>query len=1038
MDFDVKISFPAGVSVLQLDNNLSSVATTTLTIPDYEPRRRIMFYSRTNSSAIVEGASASYEILLKPAIVDYQFKQNVDKTSCNGTVNFDNGCVLFNERSVNGAQGLSSLVGGWDAYASEDGQAPVLCDHYYCDANQLIKVRPDRVCSSWLDCLTYDINPDTQEKTCYALGVCNQLNDNNECSNFVKTDGIKLPANDVNINKLTGYSLLNQYNLAEMKEVGLNTEAHYNFEAGTQSLDCKKDVGGGECVFDRGLVADSIINSPNNAPTDYPAEGAAYLRVMVGQQTSPHSVNSPIRIQENEDYYLNFLLNTKNSGYQAAVYIYDHNDLNKVLVKSIVSAPNGWERKVIKLSGVDELAGAKEINIYLGANSNGNIEERYVYFDDINIEPVLKVSDNQYIAKECRLYPSQDAISCTSKNSQVVSDGLVGYCLQHDPANSDVCLVWYPVDEISSAAKSGRSNLGYQGAFPLNYCTEANGNFDLVEKRISVRLDDAHSTDEDEWGGDNCIIQPGCAGDQNYNTMIEVNNGDVSAWMSVYCVPNPDKLLFITSKELFGGSNACKDQYLYEGWGVYDDFQYIQSGQYIPGCGNNCDINCETGTCENLNEAISANPSVRVYDYDYPTVDEDQLKLISSSDPDEVFYPTCNQFVQVVDSAGNNQAWAGRTSKTSIYPFNTPLFFRSADDYYGRGCYLPGNSSNGADCLEYCSCDNFCVCGAVDNCHGPCALGNVGDCYSYADVPVSCNTPGAIPYPEGSDYDMTAYGRNRSLVPFGAATFPDNFNILASEPVKFLNQYSSKIDQTAFAGRPYGCSGVGCGNIGYCSLNPNVMCLLDTSSTATSSLINQKSCGSANGTCVPLWNGENIANNVNFSPVNVLKNIFNTAFGQFNYDISVGSYITPNASDLNVYRDDYTPSQHCTSSLYHLSSYDGDYNTYNCAIWPLISNVRLDGFTIPSNISPGIHVLTFNTAIDPEQQPLKDLLIDWGDGSMQNLVNQDHHPDVNSPHKVYHYYTDDTTSDIRIKVTDNWNTFCCSKNGSSCNASNCP
>ncbi|MDD2680534.1 MAG: hypothetical protein PHE20_00340 [Patescibacteria group bacterium] len=1036
MDFNVRITFPVGVYVLQEDNNLSTIASTTLTIPSEQPSKRIMFHSRTNTSATVSGASSNYEILLKAAVLDYQFKQNIDKTSCNGIVNFDNGCVLFNERSINGAQGVLSLSGGWNAAASKDGQTPVLCSSGDCSANQLIKVRPDRVCSSWLDCLTYAINPETQEKTCYALGLCNQLNDNNECSNFVATTEVKLPSNDVNINKLTGYSLLNKYNLASMKEVGLNTGAHYNFEAGTQSLDCKNDLGG-SCVFDQGLVADSIINSPNNSPTDYPAEGAAYLRVMVGQQTSPHSVNSPISVQSGQDYYLNYLVNTKGSGYEAKVSIYDNARLNSdAIATATSSATNGWERKVFKFNVAPS---TKSINIYLGANNVDNKEERYVYFDDINIEPVLQVANNEYVAKECRLYPSQDATSCTSKNSQVVSDGLVGYCLQHDPANSDVCLVWYPVDEISSASKSGRSNLGYQGAFPLNYCTQANGNFDLVEKRISIRLDDAHSTDENEWGDDKCVISPGCAGDQNYNTMIELNNGDVSAWLRVYCVPDPNKLLFVTSKKLFGGADACRDKYLYEGWGVYDGLKYIQSGQYIPdNCGNNCDVHCETGTCKNLDEATSVNPNIRVFNYDYPTVDEEQLKLISSSDPDDAFYPTCNQFVQVVDAAGNNKAWTGRTSKTSIYPFNTPLFFRYNNTYYGPGCYLEG----AGECMEYCTCDNGCVCDPIhgDHCQGSCAGKLVGDCKYYAGAPVSCDTPGAIPYPGGSDFNMTAYGRNRSLVPFGAATFPDNFNILASEPVKFLNQYSSKIDQKTFAGRPYGCSGVGCDNIGYCSLNPNVMCLLDTTTSANTSLVNQKSCGSSNGTCIPLWNGDNISTDTSFKADNVLRNIFNTSFGEFNYNNQLGTYDNMSGNNYPViYTDDYTPTVRCSTINNHLSTNDGNYNTYNCAIWPRVSSVKLDGFNVPTTINPGIHVLSFNTIVDTEQQPLKDLIIDWGDGSVQNLVNQDHHPDANSPHKVYHYYANSVNNAaIKIKVTDNWNTFCCVRNNSSCSAANCP
>ncbi|MCF7860550.1 hypothetical protein K9M09_02925, partial [Patescibacteria group bacterium] len=250
-----------------------------------------------------------------------------------------------------------------------------------------------------------------------------------------------------------------------------------------------------------------------------------------------------------------------------------------------------------------------------------------------------------------------------------------------------------------------------------------------------------------------------------------------------------------------------------------------------------------------------------------------------------------------------------------------------------------------------------------------------------------------------------------------------------SAPIKFLNQYSNKINQEAFAGRPYGCSGVGCDNIGYCSLNPNVLCLLDATDSANISLVNQKSCGAANGTCVPLWNGENIANDSDFKTVRVLKNIFNTAFAEFTLNNDAGTYI--NDSGVVYELNSYIPENPCSSIYNHLPSNDSVYDTYNCYIRPQITNVRIDNGLAPiTNISAGIHKLTFNTMIDLEQQPLKDLTINWGDGSIQNLVNQDHRPEINSPHVVYHYYANDSTGGIKIKVTDNWNRYCCSRNGS--------
>lgn len=1024
---DVIINFPSGVSLLQEDNNFSTVASTSLRIPSTQPSKRFIFHSRGNIEATVIGGWPGHEVILREAIIDYQFRQNVDKTTCNGIVNFDNGCVLFNERSVNGGAGLLSLSGGWNAAASVDGQSPASCSAGSCSANRLVKVRPNRVCASWLDCLTYAVDPETNQRTCYALGECNSLNDNNECANFVRSSNQILASSSFDITKRDGYSVLNKLNLSGMREVGLNTEAHYDFEDASQTLYCRLVTStSSPCIFDNDVFTDSVIKSPTNAPTDYPAEGKAYLRVMAGNMISPHSYNAPISIQSGQDYYLNFLVNTKGSGVDAKVWV--QNAANSNLITSATySSVNGWERRVLKISGVS-LNGVDSIRIYFGTTSISK-DERYVYFDDINIEPVLQVAGdngvNSYIAKECRLYPTQDATSCTSKNSKVVSDGLVGYCLQHDLANKNVCLLWYPVDQISAASKSARSNLGYQGAFPLNYCTEANGYFTLVEKRVSIKLDAAHSTHENEWGDDNCETITGRCGntiDPNYDTIIETNHGDVSAWRRVYCVPRLSSLLFVSSQRAIGGNDACRNRILYEGWGVYNGFRFVQSGQYIPDCGSACDIHCESGDCSNLNEVLNADPNVRVYDYNYPTVDEDDLKLVSSSDENEVYYPTCNRFVQVVDSSGNNKAWAGRTSKFSIYPYETPAFFRDETNYYGSACYLPG------DCIETCECGIHCDCDyGAEYCSAPCDV--PGDCYEYApDQIVPCGTPGSLQ--DSSAFNFTKYGRLRDLVPFGAATFPDNFNIFGADPIMFRSQYSSKLDQKAFAGRPYGCKGTGCANLGYCSLNPQVICLLDTTTSSTTSLVAQKSCGGANGTCIPLWNASKLANN--FYPEDILRNTFLKSFAGYKYSSSTSAYISDTLSTyIQANGGSYATSTYlgqCGSDSAHFSSNDSSYATYWCAVRPKITNVKLNGISASNGMfdvsQPGIYTLTFNTAIDIEQQPLRDLIINWGDGSIQSLVNEDHRPDANNPHKLYHFYQGGGgVVKIGIRVFDNWGFF---------------
>jgi len=1092
---NVRLTTNSGFFVLQEDNNLSTTASTTLTIPSVRPDQRFIFHSRNNTGVRVWGAHNNHIISLKKVIIDYQLQKNIDKTSCNGLVNTDNGCILFNERAIDGANGLATLSGAWNASASDKGRAPQLCAPGYCDANTLIKVRPDRTCASWLDCLTYTIDPKTNRRTCYALGECNSLNEQGECINFVSnTPSTTISAANFNINKLTGYSILDQYTLANMKEVGLNTSAHYDFEAASPTLHC--EASGGLCIFDNNLHADSIVNSPNNPPTDYPAEGRAYLQVMAGYFISPHSKNAPISIQKGEDYYINFLVNTRGSGAKAKVSIYRPDDnipTASPLWSATVSATDGWERKVLKIPGnvFPSSGNLNAVSLYLSVDTNSK-EKRYVYFDDINIEPVLQIGPNQYAAKECRLYPSRDAISCSSKNNQVIRDGLVGYCLQHDAANKNVCLLWYPIDEISSNIKSARSQLGYQGAYPLNYCTEVNANFDLVEKRkayyagftnyAEVKQDTSsyendtqidkvwfncsRYNDSNNFSGWNNVNKSGiifsgncceaghsattdamrlfCGGDTNYHAVAGVVWRSSSADLDFMCIPKVNPLLVPSITRtviLYPNKNSRNHKCtitFQEGWGGYDGLKMWSLD--VPAVRNKID-NFHVKTCEDvgldndlclggINEVKNHTPSVAVYDYDFPVTYEDGLKYVASRDADKVHYLTCNQFTQVVDSSGVNMAWADRTSISSIYPYETPEFFRDGSTSYTNLCYRYTS-----ECLDKCECERDCDCDDPDidtynSCWGDCAGYPPGHCLEYKTENVDCDTLGAIAPPGLLSFNK--YGRSRELIPFGAATFPDNFNIFASEAVKLRNQYSSSIDQKVFAGRPYGCKGKSCANIGFCSLNPNVYCIVDKTPVASLSRVNEISCGSSNGTCVPLWNGDGFTTDPTFKPENILKNIFLQSFDGYKFSKNTGTYLSTSTAAYRItsgsYRQSIASVVPPLSAGSHAST---TFSTYWGPVYPKIDNVSLkfngnnvartgDNFDVKN---PGIYILEFNTTIDPEQQPLKEIVIDWGGGDKQVLVNLDHKPLSNEPHRIYHYYSNPGWKKIGIKVFDNWGFF---------------
>ena len=1009
------LTFNSGIKQLLNDNNLgSSVTTITVAAGD---SKNIIFASLANDSASLSGGEAGKLISIRESIINYQLQENIDKKSCSGLVNSDKGCVLFNERSINGANGLLTLNGGFDAFNSNNNSSALACSGISCNSNQLIKVSPNRTCSKWLDCVTYVQDPTTKEKTCYQVGECTRLDDRNECANFESSSiGLTKFNGDGSNKNASGYYLLNKYQLSNMKIVGLDLpEVHFDFESSLSAagVACHK-ADGSTCQLSGSDLASLWVKEPAGAPTDYPAHGIGYLKVPADDMIDPQGDNW-IDVPKNSSYYLNFLVNTKNSGTKAKVTITikDTEDTESS-VSYTYSSDDAWSRQVIPFK---TSATAKALKISLGASPAYN--NKSVYFDDINIEPVLQTGDNQYAARECRMYPTTDSLTCVNKSSNVIKDGLEGYCLEHDPANKNVCLMWYPVDNISSTQLKQTSS-GYMGQFPLNYCTEVNGNFDLVKKvafapvwfdsagnRSSIatvpkqgsqwceirgtdgtwwKKDSSDSYDND-WAnntvkGDHlpaikAKAEALCNG--NYYPVVAIGRHPFTdGYVKIACVPLTDKLSpYNRESKTISNMDGCNGISYFDGFAKYDSFvtrAYVISDKtnsvdkFAPEgfvgaetCSNLDDQKITDSWCSSsgfggLNEEANIDGGVRVLNYDSIPNSGDDLKYIANSNPDKNFRLACNNFVQVVNSSGENMAWADRTSLNSAWPTSTPPFF-------------------------------------VDNVSG-------------------------IPGLYSNTHGLAAYGRNRATVPFGAATWSDSD---LSKAINLRDQYSSNNNESAFAGRPYGCSnykdaaGVnGCGYIGYCSMNPDVYCLTMPGDT----YISNKTCVKGTlGTCVPLWssylgkkdgsNGDSLDYQV------ILKNIFLKSYGS--YKFTSGSY-----SSGEAIINSGTPSVNCNNNT------RADKNAF-CYIQPKIDNISVvhnyQNVSIASPISvskKSMFGLKFTTTIDPEQQPLKEITIDWGDGSIQTISGQDSHPSADNPHVFYHFYQKTGDMTIKISIKDNW------------------
>jgi hypothetical protein len=126
-----------------------------------------------------------WSVSIKEAGVYYYLNSSLAdaKSECNGLVNFDNGCVLLNNRDnarINRNDYTSHLTYNTNTNAS----TPTNCSKtdgtsFGCNADTLIKVRPDRDCAKWLYCNSTETID--EKELCTDIGLCDTMNSNGTC-----------------------------------------------------------------------------------------------------------------------------------------------------------------------------------------------------------------------------------------------------------------------------------------------------------------------------------------------------------------------------------------------------------------------------------------------------------------------------------------------------------------------------------------------------------------------------------------------------------------------------------------------------------------------------------------------------------------------------------------------------------------------------------------------------------------------------------------------------------------------------------------
>jgi hypothetical protein len=409
---------------------------------------------------------------IRQAVVSYQLEKTLDKTTCNGMVDLESGCMLFNERSRAGADGLADLKYNSNINLYKVPDAPNAVSTPF-DTNVLLKVEPDRTCETWLACRSF-IKDEGGNDVCYDVGLCERLDDNGNCSYFSDTNA---PLNNqtydvgsnLNISNLTGYSKVgygannslkaDYYPIGQMRQSSLLANVPNGsfelYDANMYPIGWTPVRERGNSIWERDKFR--VINNPVSAQLEnikYPLDGKSFLKF--GAKDGVRS--EPLTLVNRETYYLTYYINTKNLAKGTA----------RMRIGSVINETQrgvDWRIEFVRFTAGNSLDTRIEFD---SVGGDGNI-----FIDKLEIKPVLNSRNNWQTTQSCRLYPESNALSCDYyDDSGHRKVGWPGYCLEYDryPGNTEACLLWYPIDKVNGDGVERGG--GYIDRKPLYYCVD--------------------------------------------------------------------------------------------------------------------------------------------------------------------------------------------------------------------------------------------------------------------------------------------------------------------------------------------------------------------------------------------------------------------------------------------------------------------------------------------------------------------------------------------------------------------------------------
>jgi len=779
------------------ETNEIDISITEINIPTNTNVQSYRFFtgSATSDNTFLISSSESDpdnnpKIWLSKVAIDYQKRDGVNREECNGEVSFVDGCVLFNERKVNPG-GVSSYEENiWsadEAFTANKPFSPSSAGNP--NSNVILKVRPDRTCNEWLACKSYIFDKDNNS-ICYDIGLCDYLDDNNNCSNFItnrnRENLIHGPAGTLaDASDKSGYVKIAEANsFSTWREEGGNHLDYFSFELMEQFGSIAEVTNGNfeESSTDGYPIGWSIFNSDEiwakekykviNNPVEAEEEGIGNAPdgrgfLKLGPNYSLES--GFIDIAPSSDYIFSAFANTlkvRDGSVRIEVYEFASDDSLTLDTTLVFLSGKGWSNTNANLHTTNN---AKKIKILI-TTSPGLIGNFYI--DNITLESALESRGSTYTSQDCRLYPDTDSLSCKyTEESGARKEGMYGYCLEYDraPGNKDACIMWWPVDNVEGKSNLDMDNYGgYVGKTPVYHCALLDADMKLVEVR--PRVIDLGTDKSTSWRGVLGAIASVVVQVIDFTTFVSTM-GIIDD--SIYELENVNRY---ESDSCPAMPNASFGGYYLDinTWTKKHTFTKTTYIQYLckpdsPQIYYDGDTNLRwyeyNGNLVKFKFHDETKSGVMVYDY---TSD-------SLIDPSS-YNMKCSELVKTVTEDGQNKAWLGR-----VY---------SGSEYFANG---------------------------------------LGYSYSEDDAPFGSMV---IPDPVNNPYE------------WDASTKP------GIQPIPFLPKESNKVR----AGSPYDCGGDGCERLGRCNISNEVCYYTPKSNIRTADHTTYVECSpDVDENCYDIW-----------------------------------------------------------------------------------------------------------------------------------------------------------------------------------------